>query len=232
MFIKNQVMNILQYVVGLYGYEIVKKSFFDKELKKLLQKNDFFFIQVGAHDGVRFDCLYTTITPYDISGIVIEPIKKYYRRLAINYEEYKKVVPLSIALHPTAETADLYYVDIEQLHDLPKWSAGIGSFYKKHHDKTNIPDECVIKENVQCQHLMDIIEKYNVKSIDLLQIDTEGFDFEILKMLNFKKIKPQLIKYEFVNLDKNTQQKSIQFLENAGYKVCIESSDAVAILNK
>ena len=28
--------------------------------------------------------------------------------------------------------------------------------------------------------------------LDLLQIDTEGFDFEIIKMINFDKIKPSI----------------------------------------
>ncbi len=231
MFINKIKVKLAKALVYRTSYKVEKRSYFNEKLDFLLKKDNFFFIQVGAHDGVRFDTLYEKITPYNIQGIVIEPIKKYFKRLSINYEEYNRVIPLNLALHPTETEVDLYYVDTDKLHQLPKWSAGIGSFHIKHHNKINIPDKFIIKEKVACKSFMDIIYENNVSKIDLLQIDTEGFDFEILNMVDYKIIKPLLIKYEYVNLDEASQIKSIEILNEYGYAVYIENEDAIGILN-
>ena len=44
------------------------------------------------------------------------------------------------------------------------------------------------EETVQAMYLMDAIRNNQIKKIDILQIDTEGFDFEILKMFDLKNI--------------------------------------------
>ena len=41
-----------------------------------------------------------------------------------------------------------------------------------------------------------LCEELNVKNIDFLQIDTEGFDSEIIKSINLKEIDISVIRYE------------------------------------
>ena len=45
-----------------------------------------------------------------------------------------------------------------------------------------------------------LLDRHHVKKIDLLQIDVEGYDYELLKSFNFERIKPQLIRYEHRHL--------------------------------
>ena len=66
--------------------------------------------------------------------------------------------------------------------------------------------------------LMDIIKKSKFKTIDLLQIDTEGFDYEVLKMFDFKIFSPILVQFEYVHLSKNDYKNSVNLLSNNGYK--------------
>ncbi len=42
--------------------------------------------------------------------------------------------------------------------------------------------------------------KYKIKRIDLLQIDTERYDYDIIKQIDFSLIKPRMICYETHNL--------------------------------
>ena len=42
----------------------------------------------------------------------------------------------------------------------------------------------------------DLCDKYEIRHIDFLQIDTEGYDAEIIKSIDFTKIKIDTIKYE------------------------------------
>ena len=45
----------------------------------------------------------------------------------------------------------------------------------------------------------------------------EGFDYEVLKMIDFTTIKPSIIKYEFVNLSHEDQYASKALLKQYGY---------------
>ena len=45
-------------------------------------------------------------------------------------------------------------------------------------------------------HLMDVIKQNNFNDIDLLQIDTEGYDWNIIQMFDFDLFQPILIQYE------------------------------------
>ncbi len=229
--LNKKIFKLLNTILEKRGYELRKKSYFTEKLNELLQSPTFYFIQVGAHDGVRFDSLYQYLTEHNVHGIVIEPIRKYYNRLAMNYEDYLHVVPLNIGLHATDKKATLHFVDPMASIDLPTWSAGIGSFMDTHHQKSNISDQSIISQEVECKHLMEVIGENNVQHIDLLQIDVEGYDFEVLKMLNFQQIKPRLIKYEYVNLSENEKEASVALLQANGYKIYFEAGDTVGILN-
>ena len=76
--------------------------------------------------------------------------------------------------------------------------------------------------------LMDIVKKFKFKMIDLLQIDTEGFDYEVLKMFNFKIFKPILVQFEYIHLSENNYRSSINLLSKNGYKT-IKKNDIIAI---
>ncbi len=218
-------------LVEKYDLEVVEKSNFNHKLNELLKDPTFFFIQVGAHDGVRFDDLYQKVTHQNTHGIVIEPLEKYYRRLVMNYEDYPNITPLNIALHPTEKELEIHHVDFNKIELLEPWSGGLGSVHENHHKKTKIPEEHMTKSIVKSMSFLQILKDYNVSKIDLIQIDVEGFDFEILKMIDFKRIKPKLIKYEYVNLDDKEKQSSIEYLKKNGYKIYIEKNDAIGVLS-
>lgn len=230
MIIKRIRQKLARFLVEKYDLEIVEKSYFNSSLNNLLKDPSFFFVQVGAHDGVRFDDLYQKVTHQNSSGIVIEPLDKYYRRLVMNYEDYPNIIALNIALHPTKNEVEIFHVDPDKISELEPWSGGLGSIDENHHKKTNIPKKYMLNTKVSALSFMSLVSSYKVKKIDLLQIDVEGFDYEILKMIDFNTIKPQLIKYEHVNLDEVTQKASFELLKDNGYKVYIENNDTVGIL--
>jgi hypothetical protein len=76
---------------------------------------------------------------------------------------------------------------------------------------------------------------FNLKHIDYLQMDTEGFDTEIIKMINFEKIDIRKIRYEIwafspseftryhsekaAGLGTAGMEISVKLLKNAGYRL-------------
>ena len=57
-------------------------------------------------------------------------------------------------------------------------------------------DENLVQLTCEGITFSDLCEKYNITSIDYLQIDTEGFDTEIILDIDFSKIDIKKIKYE------------------------------------
>ena len=213
------------------GYEIVKKDRFNECLvKEYAKSDDFFFIQIGANDGVKFDYLYDFVTQNNCKGVVVEPLKAYFERLQNNYSDYPDIVPVNIAIHDAKKTVDVYYVDPKKLGSVPEWAEGIGSLDYNHHKKHGISSDCIVSDPVECLHLMELINQYTFTPLNLLQIDVEGYDGEVVKMIDFATIKPRLIKYEHSHIPKNVQKEVIKLLKGNGYKTFRQGGDTVGVL--
>jgi FkbM family methyltransferase len=211
-------------------FRVVSRSRFAETLDKALCQPGFFFIQVGAHDGVRFDDLYGKVTAVNARGIVIEPLPRYFARLRMNYEDYPGVIPLNVALHPTAQLLTLHHVLPEAVTSgrLPSWAGGTGSANPTHHLPLGIPVDAMTTTTVPAASLRQIIEQHAVSRIDLLQIDTEGFDLDVLEMIPFDHVRPRLIKFEHVSLTPEARGRARQLLETEGYAVWSEGEDTIA----
>src|SRR5262249_35234617 len=53
--------------------------------ERLQRQTDFFFVQVGANDGVRSDPLRSLVLEHRLAGLLIEPLPDQYARLRENY---------------------------------------------------------------------------------------------------------------------------------------------------
>jgi FkbM family methyltransferase len=230
MFIKKYIKQIL----NKFGYEIKRIDIFERVLlAEYTHNQDFTFIQIGSNDGVKFDRLYSFVTQHKCKGLVIEPLSYYFKKLKENYAFYPDIIPVNCAIHAEKKRANIYYINPTKLAEFPDWINGIGSFNKNHPKKYGISSEYIISEDVNCEHLMDIIIKYNIKKVNLLQIDTEGYDGEIINMIDFNIFTPSIIKYEHVNLDKNEQIQVIQLLNSNGYSMSYKiGDDSIAIYNR
>lgn len=211
----------------------LKSNFLNSEIilrKNFKEKSDFLFIQVGANDGISFDFLYDFVVKRNPSGIVIEPIKEYFEELSINYKDFPNIRKVNCAVHPVEKNVTIYKISSNSKHKYPDWVKGIASLDPLHHRKTNIDSNDIVNDYVESDNLMNIINGYyeHIK-VDYFQIDTEGFDWEVLKMIDFSRLKPSILKYESVNLSAEDKRKSLNFLQEKGYYLFNESGDTVAI---
>jgi hypothetical protein len=77
--------------------------------------------------------------------------------------------------------------------------------------------------------MSDLLSKYKVKKIDLLQVDTEGYDFEILNTFDFKKISPTIIIYEHQHMKLIDYKTLVKKFRKNGYKSFKCNWDTVSI---
>lgn len=193
----------------------------------------FFFIQIGANDGVIHDPLYQYVVDNDWSGILVEPVRYYFERLKNNYRSNKNLTFENVAISDRDEMREFYRIKEGQDH-LPAWSKGLGSFYLdvllKH--KWAIPDmeQHIISEKVQCRSFASLLNAHHVESVDLLVIDTEGYDFEILKQIDFKEVKPDTIVYEHKHLSRKSRKSCERLLNGQGYRLTRHYTNTMAYL--
>lgn len=195
--------------------------------------SDFFFLQIGANDGVSFDWLYQFVTAKRLRGIVVEPVSDYFQELCVNYASQPQVLPVNVAIHRTAREIEIFRVD-PKAKELPAWTKGIASLDPTHHLRSGTGSEYIVTEKVQCLTLAELLSHYKVTKIDYLQIDTEGYDAEILSMIDLEKIKPHIIRFEHEigagTMTREALQKSVDTLIQAGYYIFMTRYDAIAYL--
>jgi len=225
----------------LRGMQLRVKQFndidnFESYLYFLLQKKKTLsFIQIGANDGKMADPIYDFVSRNHerVKGIAVEPMKDVFQQLVNNYKLYNEIVPINLAIHNIKKEVTLWRIDPEKEHLLPLWAKGIASFDREHLVKKNL-EEHMIAETVQCISLGDLVDKYNFANVDLLQIDTEGYDSEIILNINFNKIKPQIIHFEHgfchSHMNEQTLLKVRKYLHDNGYEIAFSSYDATAYL--
>ena len=142
--------------LGVFDLRIENRCFLnclEPLLYRIIQEApEFFFIQIGAYDGVSFDPIHSFVTNNHrkVKGIVLEPMKDAFKKLTFNYRKYPSITKINAAIHNTEEKMTLYRVDPASQNRLPTWIQGISSFNKNHHMLSNTPKECIIEEKVVC----------------------------------------------------------------------------------
>ena len=192
-------------------------------------------LQIGANDGMTDDPIYDFIKKNNCFAIVVEPIKDIYSSLAENYRDSPNVVCENIAISKADGSQVFYSVDNSK--DLPYYVTQLGSFSREIilKEKTNIPDieNYITEQIVECLSLDSLLRKHSIDLIDLLYIDTEGYDYEVIKQLDLTQIKPKLIHYEHIHLSENDKTACEQRLKH--HKYCIRDAskrDSLAISNR
>ncbi|MCK9506406.1 MAG: FkbM family methyltransferase [Porticoccaceae bacterium] len=209
------------------GWRLVRVPPFQLALEALYRTGiEVRFVQVGANDGIRFDGLYFTVTSNRWSGIVIEPLPHMFARLAFNYSDYPDVVPVNVAIHPTLTSEKIYHVNPLVVCDYPDWASGIASFNRHHLVKHGIRDQDILAIDVPCKPLMSVIGEHELFDAEVLQIDTEGFDAEIIGMIDFSRFKPWVIKFEWMNLSQAQKTFCLDRLVQEGYKFSIDHDES------
>ncbi|MBK6740155.1 MAG: FkbM family methyltransferase [Haliea sp.] len=225
--------------IARYGYRIEKfkkPDFFELLLHYYLTttNGELSFIQIGANDGVRYDPIFRFVTnpAYRLNGLVIEPVPRFYKALCNNYAKYDGIVALNLAVHNELKTSKLYAIGEEHEGLVPQSALGMASFNREHLLRPDVPQNYIKEIEVPCASLAEIAEKYHLNKFDLLQIDTEGYDAEIILGMDFQQVKPKLIHFEHGIRDGIMSmakfESVISHLNDNGYQVLPERYDAIA----
>lgn len=195
------------------------------------------FVKVGANDGITGDpCSDILLSDERWKGLLIEPVPYCFARLKGNFHDSNRFSLEQVAIGPSAGMKTFYYVDqgaAKAIPDLPCWFDQLGSFDKQHILKhlDGILAPFIAECTIEVATLTDVLIRNGIRDIHLLHIDTEGYDYEVLKSLDFNRYMPLAILIEHQHLPDDQKTEMFQFLRNHQYDVRNCGGDYFAINN-
>ena len=162
------------------------------------------FFQIGTNDGNDNFLKLVKDNNADLI-ILVEPNTNLIDSILKNYKDIKNVYIYNKAI---------YYENNKQVElVIPSKNGKYGSkadngltYHHVHFSLFPMNDwgnkEDMVKINADTITFEEICKNHNLTHIDYLQIDTEGFDTEIIKMIDFSKIVIKIIRFEKWNFDK------------------------------
>lgn len=203
-------------------------------------------VQVGANDGFNHDPIHKFIKRDNWRGVLLEPQKEVFDQyLQKLYAKNKGVHTVNAAIDEKDGTRPVYKISFSKA----RWATGLTSFHRPTLEEMVISDhviQCAKNEGVELpvnpqdrikeEQIATIspeslMQQYQIEKIDWLQIDVEGFDYEVIKLFNIEKTRPGVIVFEQYNLTEKVRQECYQHLQDKGYRVKEYGRDALALHN-
>ncbi len=201
------------------------------------ENRDVFFIQIGAHDGVKGDHLHRYTRQCGWRGLLVEPVPWIFEELKKNKIGLPGLKFENAAIDLNNGERIFYSLDPSSK-DTPftnnVFPDMLGSFYLEHilKNSKDVPDieKYVVPIKINCLTFASLLVKHGIHSFDVLMIDTEGHDCEILKQIDVALYRPKMIVYESIGLPRD----DVEFVENKlraiGYKIQPIWHNTIALL--
>ena len=191
-----------------------------------------FFIEIGSNDGDQHDHLQPLIRSRAWTGLMVEPVPYVFERLRRNYDGLERITFENAAIADRDGRLPFYHLRearAGEMERLPSWYDGIGSLSRANvlAHRRHIPDidQRIVRSDVPSLTFESLCHKHDVKRLDLLVIDTEGYDAEILRRIDFRAHRPRLLVYEHFHLERDERVACRRALEEAGYETMEEGFD-------
>jgi len=201
----------------------------------LVQKSPLDFVQIGAFDGVANDVLAPFVHRGLLKGLMVEPEPTAFAQLQANCGDRPGVRLVQLAVARANGAVKMYRVKREfwHLHEAAPQLTSLdpGNIRKWLADRTPDPDAVMEAFEVRAVTFEQLPAEHGMTGLDVLQIDTEGFDAEIIRMIPFPKLRPTIINFEILNLSKGDIESVYTLLMDQGYRLHESKVDCTAYLN-
>ena len=175
-----------------------------RRLVEACRTPDFFFVNIGANDGVTNDPIHPFLDEYGWRGLAVEPDPDVFETLRANYQRYPHVVLERAAI--VREPAPLFRIGAGPFDRAP-WMTQISAvsearvrevvdLLRRHEGLGPIPDGIehhIERIAVPCLTFQDLVARHAVDRIDYLNIDTEGSDLEVLDQVDLDRFGVRLL---------------------------------------
>jgi FkbM family methyltransferase len=188
-------------------------------IKKYIKNSGCNIVQIGSNNGITGDPVFhLALTKSKWQVLFVEPVPYLFEKLKSNYPVDSRFHFDNVAINDGSRQV-FYYVNKDankKLENLPNWYDQLGSFDKKHITKhlDGILEPFIEELEVKGVTLDQLFKSNHVDNLKLLHIDTEGYDWKVLKQLNLKKYTPDIILFEHEHLQGPEKEEAVEKFKN------------------
>lgn len=204
----------------------------DLLLSKLsAERSDFFFVQIGANDGLTDDPIRPYVTRYHWRGLLVEPQPQVFEALRKNYAEEKQLayenaaiadqdgsVRLFVAEHEHAGANLTVFASLKKDALLRGLASGRAAGVQVRVNEVEVPAYSV----------PTLLARHSITKVDLLQTDVQGYDREVVEQFLACGVKPTAIHFEHCHTARPALLALYRKLVDVGYRISEFEYDSIA----
>ena len=189
---------LVLYALNFFDFFYKKKLL--THLKKVMKGNDNIFFDVGAHRGETVKMIVNNFNAKEI--FAFEPLKSNFNRLKKNTSSIKKNKNIKVQYFNFALGVKKERKNIKEMIETSSSTFNPIDTKSKYFKRKVFLLGGVFKKNIYkerevlVEKAKDVVIKCNIKKIDLLKIDTEGFEFNVIKGFQKELKKVRVILFE------------------------------------
>ena len=193
------------------------------------------FVEIGANDGEQHDHLRPIVLERRWRGVLVEPVPYVFERLRRSYAGVDHVALENAAI--AASDGELPFFHLSEADPaterIPDWYDAIGSFSREavlsHRPQIPDIDARLVETTVPTLTFESLLEKHGLEKVDLVAIDTEGYDWDVLQTIDLERRRPTLILYEHFHLEPAVRAQALAHLAAHGYETMEEGLDTFCV---
>jgi FkbM family methyltransferase len=157
----------------------------------------------------------------NVSAILVEPQKIPYERLVERYATNPRVSLINAAVAERDGVVKLYVPD--------SGASPMASLIAQHHRRFGSGAKEVRELEVPSVSVSSLVKMFHGEHLHLLQMDTEGMDYQILKWFFDAGVEPDVLNFESLHLSRTERLASRQLLNAGGYWWIESNQDTFAL---
>ncbi len=190
----------------------------------VLEHGELTFLQIGAFDGQVGDEIFELIKRFPVRGVLVEPQPSAYEKLKVLHGERENLLLVNGAIDRVAGKRPFYMSTKEDVE--------FASFDRNHLLRHGLASQEIVSHEINCLTVDDVLRMANFETVDLLQVDAEGYDYEILKSIDFDRVCPKIVRFEYRHFSDSDLQECLKMLAARGYRFLTEKLDLIAVQTK
>lgn len=201
-------------------------------LSSLSAKSPLTFVQIGSNDGLKNDPIGNLVRQFKWKGIMVEPFENNFNKLKENFKNSPDLVFEQCGIAEKTGNFDFFYIENIEPGE-PDWYDQVGSFDKTTFIKNievvpSLIERMAVKK-IPAKTFGQLLTEHRVEQVDLVHIDTEGYDYKILQTIDFGKYSPKVLIFEIEWMTHYELREIKKLLNKYNYKLYYHHVDCIAV---
>lgn len=182
---------------------------------------EFFFLQIGAFDGLENDPVAPLVREFGIGGIVVEPQPAAAAALRANYAPFPQVAVVNAAIADADGDREFFTASDASIQQ--------ASLSRSHLVSHGVSADRIAAIRVCCTTVANLLREHGRERCDLIQIDAEGWDHHIVRSINYPSVQPSIVRFEHHHMSNADADACLELLASYGFRFIADQWDVMAV---